>query len=216
MTHDPFLCSLLAHADADVRYPGVVIGVVTNNQDPDGMYRVKVRLPWLTGEHESNWARVVTMMAGNGHGAYFLPEVDDEVLIAFEHGSIEFPYVIGSLWNGKDVPHESNSNGHNDNRSFKSRSGHIVRLSDAAGDEKIEIIDKTGHNRITVSASDNTIAIEAQGDIAIRSSAGKLTLEGVGIEIDSKTDVRISANSTFDMSATGPMSLSGALVKIND
>jgi uncharacterized protein involved in type VI secretion and phage assembly len=215
MMHDQLLHSLLAHADNEGRYYGVVVGVVTNNQDPDGMHRVKVRFPWLNQDDESNWARVATMMAGNGRGAYFLPEVDDEVLVAFEHGSVEHPFVIGSLWNGKDVAHESNTNGKNDNRGFKSRSGHIVRLSDAAGDEKIEIIDKTGNNKITISASGNTIAIEAQGDISIRSTTGKLTLQGVGIEIDSKADLKISAMSTLDMTSTGPMSISGALVKIN-
>src|ERR1700750_1699162 len=87
---------------APTRLHGVVIGIVTNNQDPDGMHRVKVRFPWLNLDDESHWARVATPMAGDKRGAYFLPEPDDEVLVAFEHGSLEHPYVIGSLWNGKD------------------------------------------------------------------------------------------------------------------
>ena len=79
---------LLGPADGADRFHGVVVGVVTNNQDPDGMHRVKVRFPWLSGEDESHWARVAAAMAGNDRGAYFLPEVDDEVLVAFEHGDL--------------------------------------------------------------------------------------------------------------------------------
>ncbi len=84
------------------RMTGAVIGVVTNNSDPDGMGRVKLRFPWLTDSHESSWARVAAPMAGNNRGAYFLPEVDDEVLVVFEQGDMRFPFVLGSLWNGKD------------------------------------------------------------------------------------------------------------------
>jgi uncharacterized protein involved in type VI secretion and phage assembly len=86
----------------DGRITGVVIGIVTNNQDPDRLGRVKVRFPWLSGGTESHWARVATPMAGNGRGLYFLPEVDDEVLVLFERGDVRFPFVIGALWNGKD------------------------------------------------------------------------------------------------------------------
>jgi uncharacterized protein involved in type VI secretion and phage assembly len=181
--YDEILRDLLAPADADGRCFGVVIGVVTNNKDPDGMHRVKVRLPWLGTEDESNWARVVTFMAGGKRGGYFLPEVDDEVLVAFEHGSLEHPYVLGSLWNGKDSPPESNSDGRNDNRSIRSRSGHIVRLCDTDGGEMIEIIDKTGQNRIRMESQSNRISIEAQGDILISSSTGKVKIQGLGIEL---------------------------------
>ncbi|MGF6778268.1 phage baseplate assembly protein V [Paraburkholderia sp. GAS334] len=215
MMHDDLLRGLLARPDTDGRYYGVVVGVVTSNRDPDGMHRVKVRFPWLNQDDESNWARVATMMAGNGRGAYFLPEVDDEVLVAFEHGSVEHPFVIGSVWNGKDVAHESNADGNNDNRSIKSRSGHVVRLCDRSGQESIEIIDKTGHNRIVIQASGNTISIEAQGDIAIRSQTGKLTIEAVGVEIDSKAGVQIKAAETVDVTATAQMNLKAALINLN-
>lgn len=90
---------------------GVVIGIVTNNRDPDGLHRVKLRFPWLGAEDESNWARVATPMAGPGRGFYALPEVDDEVLVAFDHGNVDHPYVVGSLWNGQDAPPEDNGNG---------------------------------------------------------------------------------------------------------
>lgn len=205
--HNELLRSMLATYDPEGRCYGVVVGIVTNNQDPDNMHRVKVRFPWLSQDDESNWARVANPMAGNGRGAYFLPEVDDEVLLAFEHGSIEHPYVVGSLWNGKDQAHETNSDGANNNRSIKSRSGHVMRLCDSSGDEKIEIIDKTGNNKIVISASGNKIVIEATGDIEITSSTGKITLSGVGIELKSQTNVDISANAQVN--------IKGALVNIN-
>lgn len=215
MIHDELMRRLLAPPDADGRLHGVVVGIVTNNRDPDGMHRVKVRFPWLSEGDESHWARVATPMAGGGRGCYFLPEVDDEVLVAFEHGSVEHAFVIGSLWNGTDAPHEDNGGGTNDNRSIKSRSGHVIRLGDASGSESVEIIDKTGNNRIVIASSGNTITIEAQGDIEITSSTGKLKMSAIGVEINSQTDVKIQAQTTIDVSANAQVSVQGALVKIN-
>lgn len=214
MNEDLLRC-LLAPPDDDGRLHGVVVGIVTNNRDPDGMHRVKVRFPWLSESDESHWARVATPMAGKDRGCYFLPEVDDEVLVAFEHGSVEHPFVIGSVWNGSDKPPENNDNGSNDHRSIKSRSGHVIRLGDASGSEKVEIIDKTGSNRIVITSSDNKIVIEASGDIEVTSSRGKLKMSAVGVEISSQTDVKIQAQTTIDVSASAQVSVSGALVKIN-
>ena len=215
MIHDELLRRLLTPPDSDGRLYGVVVGIVTNNQDPQGMHRVKVRFPWLSRDDESNWARVAAAMAGNDRGAYFLPEVDDEVLVAFEHGSVEHPFVIGSLWNGKDKMPENNSAGTNDNRGFKSRSGHVIRLGDKSGGESIEIIDKTGNNRIVITSNGNKIDIQAQGDISITSSTGKLTMSAVGVEIQSQTDVKITANTTIDVNANAQVSVQGAIVKLN-
>jgi uncharacterized protein involved in type VI secretion and phage assembly len=215
MIHDELLRRLLTPPDSDGRLFGVVVGIVTNNRDPQGMHRVKVRFPWLSQDDESNWARVAAAMAGNDRGAYFLPEVDDEVLVAFEHGSVEHPFVIGSLWNGKDKMPENNSAGTNDNRGFKSRSGHVIRLGDKSGGESIEIIDKTGNNRIVITSNGNKIDIQAQGDISITSSTGKLTMSAVGVEIQSQTDVKITANTTIDVNANAQVSVQGAIVKLN-
>jgi len=166
------------------RIYGVVVGVVTNNQDPDGLHRVKVRLPWLSADHESNWARVVTPMAGNDRGFYALPEVDDEVLLAFEHGSVEHPFVLGALWNGKDKPPADNADGDNNIRVFKSRSGHLVRLDDTDGAEKIEIVDGAGKESLVLDTAANTITLTADMDVVIESKNGKVKLTGKkGVEI---------------------------------
>jgi uncharacterized protein involved in type VI secretion and phage assembly len=207
LSKDDLLRGLLAQAGEEGRYYGVVVGIVTNNRDPERMYRVKVRFPWLNLDDESNWARVAGAMAGNGRGAYFLPEVDDEVLVAFEHGSVEHPYVIGALWNGHDKPHENNDDGENNYRSLKSRSGHVIRLCDRAGQETIEIVDKTGHNRMVFNAADNSILIEAQGNIELKSQTGKLSISAVGIELKSTAGVDVSANAN--------VAIKGALVNLN-
>lgn len=206
---------LMAPGDADSRYFGVAFAVVTNNKDPDGLGRVKVKLPWMADTAESDWARVVTPMAGAARGFYFLPEVDDEVLVAFEHGNPESPYVLGALWNGKDKPPESNSDGKNDRRTIKSRSGHVIRLTDADGAEKIEIIDKSAKNSIVISTKDNTITITADADISIQAGKGKLTLGGNGIEITSKAAVKIEAKQNLDLKAGPQLNIKGSMVNIN-
>ena len=215
MMNNEALRKLFSVAGIDDRFYGVVVGIVTNNQDPDNMHRIKVHFPWLNQDHESNWARVATPMAGNGRGIYFLPEVDDEVLVAFEHGLIDQPFIIGSLWNGKDQPPESNQNGKNDHRAFKSRSGHIIRFNDQDGQETIEIIDKTGNNKIVIDSSKNTISIEANSDIEIKSATGKLTISAIGIELKSQADVKIEATSTMDLKANAQVSVKGAIINLN-
>ena len=76
---------------------GVVVGIVTNNEDPEKLGRVKVRFPWLSDDNESHWARIATLRARLNVGTWFLPDVDDEVLVAFEHGDVRFPHVLGDL-----------------------------------------------------------------------------------------------------------------------
>ncbi|MGR9087492.1 MAG: phage baseplate assembly protein V [Gammaproteobacteria bacterium] len=214
MNHEP-LRRLLSALASDDRFYGVVVGIVSNNQDPDNMHRIKVRFPWLSQDHESNWARVATPMAGEGRGVYFLPEVDDEVLVAFEHGLIDRPYVIGSLWNGRDLPPESNDAGENDHRTIKSRSGHVIRLNDRNGGEAVEIIDKTGKNKIVIDSARNTVTIEADADVVIQSAAGKLTLSATGIELKSKAHVQIDAASNVEVKAGAQVNVKGTLINLN-
>ena len=215
MTNVDPLQTLFAPRTQPARFYGVVVGIVTNNQDPENLHRVKVCFPWLSKEVESNWARVAAPMAGRGRGAYFLPEVDDEVLVAFEHGRADHPFVLGGLWNGKDDPPESNANGENNHRTIKSRSGHVVRLNDTSGSETIEIIDKTGKNKIIINAAENSITVEANSDITIKSTTGKLTMEAVGVEIKSKAGVTVQATQGMDLKANANVTVKGAIIQLN-
>jgi uncharacterized protein involved in type VI secretion and phage assembly len=197
------------------RINGVVVGVVTNTQDPDGMGRVKVKFPWLSDADESNWARIAVPMAGKERGIYFLPEVDDEVLVAFEHGDARFPYVVGALWNGTDAPPAKNDDGKNDIRVIKSRSGHVIRLTDKDGEEKIELIDKSEKNSIVFDTAKNTITITTDKDITLSASQGTIKLDAQKIEIKSSADTKIEAGAGMDVKASGEMNIKGATVNIN-
>ncbi|MEN8260059.1 MAG: phage baseplate assembly protein V [Pseudomonadota bacterium] len=208
--------ALLSRDEKRGRFYGMVVGIVTNNQDPDSMHRVKVQFPWLSQDYESNWARMVSPMAGKDRGIYFLPEVGDEVVVAFQHGSIDHPYVMGAVWNGKDTAPESNQDGENNMRAMKSRSGHVVRFNDKAGGEAIEIIDKTGNNKIVIDTAENSVTIEAQGDITINSVTGKLTITAAkGIEMTSQAGVEIKAATSMDLKAGAQVNVKGAMINLN-
>src|SRR5881397_3606107 len=105
-----------------VRHPGVVTALV---KEIDKKGRLKLEFKWLTKDgHRSAWAPVAAALAGKQRGAFFMPEVDDEVLVAFEHGDFDHPFVVGFLWNGVDTPPETT----NKNRVIKTPGGHELRF----------------------------------------------------------------------------------------
>jgi uncharacterized protein involved in type VI secretion and phage assembly len=211
------LDALLETADApgtDGRLFGLVVGVVTNGKDPDNLGRVKVRFPWLSNSEDSQWARIAVLMGGKDRGTYFLPEVDDEVLVAFEHGDPRFPYVLGALWNGKDAPPATNADGKNNVRLIKSRSGHVIKLNDEDGKETIEIVDRSGKNSVVIDTAKNTLTITAGQDIAL-AAGGTIKLEAQKIELKSSTDLKIEAGTGMNVKASATLNIKGATVNIN-
>jgi len=181
---------------------GVVVGQVTDLNDPDGLARIKVKYPtlWASGsECESNWARLVTPMAGAERGIEFIPEIHDEVLVAFENNDVNHPYILGSLWDARDKPPlpttEAVKGGTVNKRIIKSRSGHTIILDDSKGEEEISIIDKTEDNSIVIKSSDNSISINSKADITIEGKAN-LTLKGktVSIEATQGGDMSLKGN----------------------
>jgi uncharacterized protein involved in type VI secretion and phage assembly len=178
---------------------GVVIGIVTNNQDSAKMGRVRVSFPWLSDDNESWWAHIAAPMAGNGRGVYFLPEVGDQVLVAFAHGDMRSPYIVGALWSGKDAPPATNDDGQNNIREIKSRNGSIIRFDDTDGKEKIEILDKTGSNSLTIATSDNSITLTCNG---------RMKLQATGIDISSQEDINIEAQTTMNVTSHATMQIS--------
>lgn len=218
MIHPDLYDSIWRAAQGMDRVYGVVVGVVTNNQDPDGMGRVKVRFPSLSQNHESNWARMVAPMAGNDRGFYTLPELEDEVLVAFESGNVERPYVLGALWNGKDKLPANNDDGDNNVRVFKSRSGHILRLDDTDGAEKIEIVDGAGKESLVLDTAANTITLTADMDVVIESRNGMVKLTGKkGVEITAP-DGPGKLETGKDLSVTssgGNVDVKGKIINLN-
>lgn len=188
---------------------GVAYGVVRDNQDPNGLGRVRVSYPWHTQTDQSYWARIAVPMAGNDRGFYALPEVGDEVALIFERGDMRFPCVVGAVWNGKNTPPGSNSDGKNDVRVFKSRKGHVLEFNDSTdspsvtvslSDKKKVVIDQNG---ITLDDnSGNTLKISTQdGSVSIVAS-GTLSLQGNSVSIVSQGTLSISASATLSVSGT--------------
>ena len=194
---------------------GVAIAVVTNNQDPENLGRIKIQYPWRDNEDESYWARCVAFMAGNERGGYFLPEVEDEVLVAFENGDVDHPVCLGSLWSGKMKPPETNADGQNNRRLIKSRSGHLFILDDTEGNEKIELIDKSGNNLLRIDTGSNTIEITSSQDINLKAPQGKISLECRQLELKSTATAKLESRGNMTLKATGNASLKGAIVMIN-
>jgi hypothetical protein len=161
---------------------GLVIGIVTDNDDPNGEGRVKVKYPSLSADHASDWARVVVPGGGKERGIEFLPEINDEVLVGFELGDVHCPYVLGGLWNGMDAPPGKNGEvvggGKVKKRVIRSRTGHVITLDDDDAGGGITIEDKNGNKMARDSAS-NALTIEIKGDASLKAD-GKLTLEAKG------------------------------------
>lgn len=182
--------------------------LVTANQDPEQMGRVRVALPWVPdaggisgiekgGQYEA-WARLATLSAGSGRGSWFLPEVGDEVLVGFEAGVPSRPVVVGALWNGVDTPPVAADHG-NTVKLLRTRGGSEIRFHDEEGEETVEIRTSGGQS-IRLS--------EAQGGtVRIRDSHGNSVALGTkGIALESPAGIHLSA---------GTLTLEAGTVKIN-
>lgn len=181
-----------------VTQPGVVIGVVDDLDDPEGLARVRVTFPHLADE-PSNWARLALPMAGPGRGTFFRPEKGDEVLVACEHGDIRQPYVVGALWSKTDQPPDQTGAAADNNvRVIVSRSGHRITLDDTSGSERIQIADHNGKQTVVLDGS----------SITVQADSGQVTIKASG-------DVSISAGGNLNLTATGTVKISGAQVNIN-
>lgn len=125
------------------RVYGVVVGLVKDVQDPDEQGRVKLSFPWLAEDAESGWAPIARPMAGQDRGYFYQPEVDDEALVAFEHGDVNHPMVLGFLHNGIDKPPYKDIDQHV--RRLKSVAGHVLELDDRQGKESVRLHTNKGH-----------------------------------------------------------------------
>lgn len=151
-------------------FQGVVPGVVKSLKDPDGMGRIQLAFPRLPGDNRSAWASVAAPMAGSKRGFFFQPEIDDEVLVAFEDGHPEHPYIVGFLWNGADAPPESDAQ----NRVIVTPGGHQLRFEDAPARLKV-VIQSSGGLKITLDDMAKSIKLEGGGR-SIEMSNGQIRI----------------------------------------
>ncbi len=200
---------------------GLTRAIVTNVTDDDGFGRVKVKFPTIDDSLESFWAPVVSAGAGDDRGFMVLPEVNDEVLVGFGDGDIDQPFVLGGLWNGRDkLPESPVQNGQVEIRELKTRAGHILRFTDTSGSEKIELIDKTTKNSITIDSATNTITVEAAQDIVLKAmnikleGKTKVEISGSMVQAEGQTQIVLKGGMA-ELSASGITKVSGSMVNIN-
>ncbi len=202
--------------------PGLVEAIVTDNEDPDQLGRVKVKFPTLPEMPESYWARLSMPMAGEGRGWMTIPEVDDEVLVAFLHGDFNHAVVVGSLYNGVDTPPYANEDGNNDLRVFKSRSGHTITFDDTDGSEKIELVTNNEEVKVTWDAANKTLEVYSGQDILLEAKQN-FEIKCADFKAEASASVTVEAGSTLDMTAGssatidggGSLTLKGATTSIN-
>jgi phage protein D/phage baseplate assembly protein gpV len=209
------LVDLLGDGTGDLTEPassfgqlGLTVGIVTNNNDPDYPGRVKVKLPMLTDEHESNWARVVSIGAGAARGLHISPEVNDEVLVGFEQGDLRRPYVLGGLWGGRDTVPESGfqADGKVVKTGITSRAGMKVLLDDSQESSRnIALImpDGTtklylGADKVELWANDKPLQLKT-GQASITMDQGKITLDAQNIVLKAQQKISIEATQDLEM-----------------
>ena len=172
------------------RWYGVAPALVIDIKDPDNQGRVKVTLPWsidAKGARYEGWARLTTLLAGNNRGSWFIPDVNDEVLVAFEHGDPRRPYVLGGLWNGKDAAPESmDGSGRNFKKVLRSRNGVKITLDDQDGQETL-LLETPGGQKITLKDGPGSVEV-------IDSNGNSVKLEASGITVTASAKVTVTAS----------------------
>lgn len=173
------------------RFYGVYPAVVLDIADPDGQGRVKVKLPWAPDSGGSSyevWARMAAMMAGNNRGSWFIPDVEDEVLVAFGAGDTRRPYIVGMLWNGRDAAPESmDSGGKNNIKSIRSRNGVKITLDDSSGKETMKL-ETPGGQSMTLKDGPGVVEI-------VDSNGNSIKMESSGITVTASAKVTVNASS---------------------
>jgi uncharacterized protein involved in type VI secretion and phage assembly len=217
---------------------GVVPALVSNLDDPDKLGRMKVTFPWAGENAESPWARVAMPGAGNKRGLVVLPEVGDEVLVAFDHGDARLPFVVGGLYNGKDeLPAEVVAGGEVVIRTVVSRNGHTIELHDK--DDTITVATGDGKHKLVLDQKNNKVVLETAGDVEVKSDAAvtvtaqqdlkfesnaAIELKAVrGIKVDAGggnfeakgVSSKVEGSASVELSSSGTTTVRGSIVSIN-
>ncbi len=207
------------------RWPGLVTAIVTNTEDPKKWGRVKVKFPWMTEDAESDWARVIGIGAGPEAGLFIMPDVNDEVLVAFLHGDFNQPVVLGGVWNGKhNLPPEAAGAADNEKplvRTWHSRSGHKIAVYDDA-ENKIELVTKGGRSitlsdkdskvemntsGVNITVEDNKVSIQANSDIELKADGN--------VKVNASANMELKASGNLDIQASGQVNIKGAIINLN-
>jgi len=211
----------LATLDA-VQY-GLHYGIVCQNKDPDNLDRIKVRFPWLDNgdTDQTHWAQLVTPMEGKKFGWYTLPDVDDVVVVAFIAGDISQPVILGGVWSTPDFSPETNEDGADNFRGYRSRAGHRMVFDDSKAGTKVWFADKTTKLMVGVGkfAKDgkgpNICAVwkppmSGDGGVSLSTMEGKMEITAK-TKLSIKADnIKINAKTTIDMKAGSDIKMEGS------
>jgi uncharacterized protein involved in type VI secretion and phage assembly len=212
----PLAAQLGGRGPVDSFAAHLVIGIVTQRQDSDKLGRIKVRYPVLDGRVESTWVRVACAAAGAGRGVMVLPEVDDEVVIAFEHGDIERPIVLGALFNGKDKPGEEllKTGAASPQSLALSLPGDVVtNAKGKVATKAAKDIALAAGQDLAVSAS-RELKVSADGPLEI-SSKQTAALKGMSTQISAQGAASLQANGALTIKANGAVTISGAAITVS-
>ena len=202
-----------ASAAREHRVPGLVTAIVSDIRD-DGTYLV--RSLNMGGDRPSAPARVMRLMAGRGRGTYFMPEVGDEVIVAFELGEPSLPIILGAVWNENDQPPEqAQPSLENHIRTIVSRSGHEVTFDDTPGAEKVTIRTHGGHELELDDTAPGRVRLRSRGggELEISDAAGSLTLRAAtSISLESPSISINASGAGFQVTTTGSAMASAFVV----
>lgn len=227
--NDRSLLSLASGGGGSTTAAGLMPAIVTDVKDPDKALRVKVKFPWLDESYVSDWARIVQPGAGGNRGSVMVPEVNDEVLVAFDQGDFRRPYVVGGVYNGKDKHKDSSvepvdqGSGKINQRSFVSRKGAGLLFDDTDGSEAIKVKTGDGNQSFELLAGENKIKLDGNGEITV-SGKGKITikadgadleLSGMNIKIAAQTNLEMTASASAKLDGGGMTEVKGGVVKLN-
>ncbi len=217
-------------AESVARGGPLVLATVESLDDPDSANRVRVRLPWRKDDGEGVWARVATLDAGDGFGTVFVPNTGQEVLVGFVDGAADHPVVLGSLHNGTQAPPITIDPDKNAIRAIVTPGGHTITLDDDSPKITLEtskgnsvVINDDDSKIVLTHSSDNAVTLSddgielnaAKGDIVLKAASGAVKLDAKSIEGKASGPSKLESSATFDLTASGPLGLKGALVKIN-
>jgi phage protein D/phage baseplate assembly protein gpV len=191
---------------------GVVVGQVTSVKDPDNEARVKLSFPWLSDNYESDWVRIVQVGAGNERGLVVVPEVNDEVLVAFEHGDIRRPYVVGGLYSGVDKPQLGETfidqgTGEVRRRGFVSRLGHSIVFFDDDRQQGIALMTGDQNLRLSLNGTETTIKLTSAGKVIIEADQD-ITVSGNRVSLEAQAGISIDGGG-------GNVVIKGTQIKLN-
>lgn len=198
-------------AGAVERMPGVVTAIVDDNDDPDGRGRVRLTYPWMGDSAVSHWARFAAPGAGADSGFAWVPQVGDEVLVAFEQGDPARPFVLGGLWNGQDaIPWDKGGgldNGKVTSCAIVSRTGHRVTFVESANESRVEIV--SAKEAVTIHLDDDAKALKitTTGDVVVEADGNA--------KVSAQQNIELTAGGSMKLEASGQMTIKGATVALN-